>query len=70
MEKFKSVLRAVFSYRNRAYIYHVALAAVPVAIWEGWMDPKLAPLALPLLVAILKLSPDTPPQGDLPDVEV
>lgn len=70
MEKFKSVLRTVFAYRVRAYIYGVALASIPIAISEDLMDPKMAPLAIALLLAILKLSPDTPPQTDLPDVEV
>ena len=68
--KVKAVLRDVFKYRNRLYIYGVAFAAVPLAIWRGWMEPEMAPLALPLLIAILKLSPDTPPQTDVPDVQV
>lgn len=60
LEKIKAAFRAATSYRVRGYIYGVALAAVPVGIYKGWMEPELAPLAVALLLALLKLSPDAP----------
>ena len=42
----------------RAWIYGIALAAVPVLVYTGVMEPEGAALALPLILAILNLNPD------------
>ena len=43
----------------RAWIYGIALAAVPVLVYTGVMEPEGAALALPLILAILNLNPKT-----------
>ena len=43
----------------RAWIYGIALAAVPVLVYTGVMEPEGAALALPLILAILNLTPKT-----------
>ena len=43
----------------RAWIYGIALAAVPVLVYTGVMEPEGAALALPLILAILNLNPTT-----------
>lgn len=42
----------------RIGIYSVALSSVPLGIYEGWWEPEAAALALPMLLALLYLSPD------------
>ena len=46
-------------YAVRAWIYGIALAAVPVLVYTGVMEPEGAALALPLILAILNLNPKT-----------
>ena len=42
----------------RKYIYLVAVAAVPVLIFYGVIEPAAGALVLPLVLALLNLSPD------------
>lgn len=42
----------------RKYIYLVAVAAVPVLVFYGVIEPAAAALVLPLVLALLNLSPD------------
>lgn len=42
----------------RKYIYGIGLAAIPVLVYYKVMDPEAAALALPLLLALLNLSPE------------
>lgn len=41
----------------RLYVYGVAIAAVPVLVYAGVMDPTAAPIVLPLVLALLNLTP-------------
>lgn len=41
----------------RKYIYAVAIAFVPLAVYLGWIEPEASAIALPLLLAILNLTP-------------
>lgn len=50
-------MRNVFTREVRKWIYAVALAGFPVAIFYGLIDPKAAPLWLVLLLALLNLTP-------------
>ena len=43
----------------RAWIYGLAVAAVPLLVYTGVMEPEGAALALPLILAILNLNPKT-----------
>ena len=42
----------------RAWIYGVAVAFVPLAVYFGWMTIEASPLVLALILAILNLNPD------------
>lgn len=41
----------------RKYIYAVAIAFVPLAIYLGWIEPEAAAIVLPLILAVLNLTP-------------
>ena len=41
----------------RKYLYGVAVAFIPFAIYKGWMDIEASPLIIALVVAIFNLSP-------------
>jgi len=51
----------------RKYIYAVAIAFVPLAIYLGWIEPEAAAIVLPLILAVLNLTPkdvdDAPVDG-------
>lgn len=48
----------------RLWLYGVAIAFIPLAVYLGWMDAQAAALAIPLVVAILYLKPsDVPTYG-------
>lgn len=53
------------SRETRKYIYAVAIAFVPVAVYFGWIDIEASALILPLLLAVLNLTPkDVEPEED------
>lgn len=52
-----TTLAKVFTRPVRKYIYAVSLAAAPLLIYVGWIDPKAAPLALGFILALLNLTP-------------
>ena len=41
----------------RKYVYGVAIAAVPFAVHYGWIEPEASVVILPLLMALLNLTP-------------
>jgi hypothetical protein len=43
---------------TRRWVYRVAVAFVPLAVYLGWVDVKAAPLVLPLLLAALNVPAD------------
>jgi hypothetical protein len=51
-------MRNIFTRTVRKYIYGVALAAVPLVVALGWADPQILALALPLILALLNLTPE------------
>ena len=51
-------MKKFFTKKVRIWIYSVAIAFVPVAVAKGWMDPQSAALVLPLVLALLNLTPD------------
>ena len=56
----------ILSREVRKYIYAVAIAFVPLAVYLGWIEPEASAIALPLLLAILNLTPadvDSPDAG-------
>lgn len=54
----------IFPRAVRKWIYGVAIAAVPLAVALGWADPQVLALALPLVLAILNLTPEDVDSGD------
>lgn len=51
-------MRKFFPRAVRAWIYSVAVAAVPVVVALDWADPQVLALVLPLVLALLNLSPE------------
>lgn len=41
----------------RKYVYGVAIAFVPLAVYLGWIEPEASAIVLPLILAILNLTP-------------
>lgn len=48
----KNTLRAL-----RLWLYGVAVAFVPAAVYFGWIEPEATPIVIPLLIAIFNISP-------------
>lgn len=42
----------------RRWLYGIAIAFVPVAIFLGWLKPEAAPIVLPLIMAIFNVQGD------------
>jgi hypothetical protein len=51
-------MKNTFTRSTRKYVYSVALAFAPLAVYLGWMDPAALPLVLPLVLALLNLTPE------------
>jgi hypothetical protein len=51
-------MNKIFTRTVRKYIYGVCIAAVPVLIYVGWLPAEAAPIILPLVLALLNLSPE------------
>lgn len=49
----------------RKYIYGVAIAFVPLAVYLGWIEPEASAIVLPLILAILNLTPTEVEDGNL-----
>lgn len=46
----------------RRWVYGVAIAAVPLAVYAKWIQPEAAPLVLPLILALVMVRPDGTPE--------
>lgn len=57
----KSVTTKLVSREFRKYLYGVAIAAFPVAVYFGLIEPEAIPLVLPLIVALFNLTPKETP---------
>lgn len=53
----------------RMYLYGIAIAFVPLAVYFGWIEPEAAPIILPLIVAILNITPKEK-EDEIPNVFV
>ena len=51
-------MKKVLTRPVRKWVYGVAIAFVPLAAFLGWMSPQAGALVLPLILAILNLTPD------------
>jgi len=54
----------------RMWLYGVAIAAVPVAVYFGWIEPEASPIVLPLILAVLNVKRPqlpTPDEGENDD---
>lgn len=57
----------------RKYIYSLAIAFVPVAVYYGWLELEASVIILPLILAVLNLTPTEIEEGALvitPDADV
>lgn len=45
----------------RRWLYGIAIAFVPLAVYLGWLEPEASPLVLPLVLAILNVQDDGAP---------
>ncbi|MFD2840091.1 hypothetical protein ACFSYH_05850 [Populibacterium corticicola] len=50
-------MKKLFTRETRKYVYSVALAFAALAVYLGWMDPAALPVVLPLVLALLNLTP-------------
>ena len=50
-------MKQIFTRPVRKWIYGIAIAAVPVLVYLRAMEPAAAALVLPLILAILNLTP-------------
>lgn len=39
----------------RTYLYGIAIAAVPVLVYFGLLEPEATPIVLPLILAVLNV---------------
>lgn len=53
-------IRTLFPRRVRLGLYGVALAALPLLLAYGLVEPQVAPLWLGFVAALLFISPDEP----------
>ena len=51
-------MKRLLTRQVRKYIYTVALAFAALAVYLGWMDAEALPVALPLVLALLNLTPE------------
>lgn len=51
-------MEKIFTRNVRKYIYGICIAAVPVLVFCGVLEPEAAALVLPLVLAILNLTPE------------
>lgn len=45
----------------RRWVYGVAIAFVPLAVYLGWLEPEASPLVLALVLAVLNVNDDDAP---------
>ena len=48
----------------RRWLYGIAIALIPIAVSTGWIEPPMAGLLIPLVVAILNPTRPDPEGGD------
>lgn len=53
-----TTLRKIFSRPVRKYLYLVSIAAFPVLVYYDVIEPEALPLMLPLIAAVLNLTPE------------
>ena len=46
---------------TRRWVYGVAIAFVPLAVFLGWLKPEAIPVVLPLILAILNVQDEKTP---------
>lgn len=51
------MFKKIASREVRKYLYGLAIAFVPVAVYYGWVEVEASILVLPLMVALFNLSP-------------
>lgn len=45
----------------RRWLYGIAIAFVPLAVYLGWLEPEASPIVIPLILAILNVQDDGAP---------
>lgn len=59
----RSRLALVLPSKVRTWLYGVAIAFVPLAVYLGWMEPEAVPIVIPLILAVLFVDRDGKPQS-------
>lgn len=57
-------IERVLTPRVRRYLYGVAIAFVPLAVYLGWLAPEATPIVLPLILALLNVPKDGATDSD------
>lgn len=62
-------MNKILTPKVRVYLYGVAIAFVPLAVYLGWLAPEATPIVLPLILAIfnvpLKAPQEAPQDGSV-----
>lgn len=56
-----NTIKKLLTPTTRRYLYGVAIAFVPLAVWLGWLAPEASPIVVPLIVAIFNVPKDEQP---------
>lgn len=40
----------------RRWLYSIAIAFVPLAVYLGWLAPEASPIVIPLILAVLNVN--------------
>ena len=51
-------MKKVLTRQVRKYVYTVAIAFVGLAVYLGWISAEALPVVLPLILALLNLTPE------------
>lgn len=51
----------------RRWLYGIAIAFVPFAIYQGWLEPEALPIVVPLIIAVFNVQGD--PSGTVTTFE-
>lgn len=58
-----NTIKNLFNRTTRLWLYGVAIAFIPLAVFVGWLKPEAVPIVVPLVVAILNITPkDSEPE--------
>ena len=51
-------MKTLLTPRFRRWLYGIAIAFVPLAVYAGWLAPEASPIVIPLILAVLNVNDD------------